>query len=63
MPQAPQLSGSVWVSAHFPLHCVRPTPQTHCPAVHVSPAAQLMPHAPQFVALVCRSTHVPSQVL
>ena len=39
----------MWISRHV-------RPPVHRPAKHVAPA-QLIPHAPQFVALVWMSTH------
>ena len=36
-------------------------PPAQTPAMHVRPAAQVSPHAPQFCASAFRSTQVPSQ--
>jgi hypothetical protein len=33
------------------------------PALHDCPAGHVVPHAPQFVALVCVSTHAPEQTV
>jgi hypothetical protein len=38
-------------------HAIDPAGQTHAPALHVWPAAQAVPHAPQSLASLARSTH------
>jgi hypothetical protein len=46
------------VFTHARPQSVLPAAHTHAPAVHVWPAAQAVPQAPQFIALLCSSTHV-----
>jgi hypothetical protein len=36
-------------------------PNTHLPALHVSPAGQAIPHAPQLPGLDVVSAHIPPQ--
>jgi hypothetical protein len=42
---------------------VAPAPQAQVPPVHDWPAAQALPQAPQFIALVARSTQAPPQLV
>ena len=44
-----------------PLQLVCPAGHAHRPAAQDCPAAQRLPHAPQFVGSVCASTHAPLQ--
>jgi hypothetical protein len=59
LPQAPQLLGS---ATHGPLQSVAPLEHevcVHAPETQIWPVAvlQLVPHAPQFVLLVCVCLH------
>ena len=58
MPHVPQLAGSLSTLMHVVPHSMFGDMQngTHAPPVHTSPAGHAFPHAPQFVASVCRST-------
>jgi hypothetical protein len=61
VPQAPQLLGSTFVSAHELPHRVEPLPQAedpHLPARQYPPAGQALPHPPQFCGSVWVSLHV-----
>jgi hypothetical protein len=57
LAHAPQLFGSLCVCVHTPLHRKPPLAQRHCPPWHAVPAAQRVPHEPQLVSLVVKSTH------
>lgn len=39
----------------------RPYPQTHVPKSQISFSGQRFPQTPQWSALNCRATHMPSQ--
>ena len=65
--QPPQCSGSIAVSAQkrdAPApQVVAGSPQLapHTPPEHTWPAAQAVPHAPQWASLLCVSTQAPEQ--
>lgn len=59
--QAPQFSGSEFVSTQVPLHAVFGGEHAHCPPWHVWPPAQTVPQSPQWRASVCVSTQLPAQ--
>jgi hypothetical protein len=50
-------------SDQTPEHVSLHVPLTHVPLATNSPTLQLVPHVPQLVASVMRSTHVPLQVV
>ena len=47
-PQAPQLSGSVQMSTHWPPQVAPLHVAVHWPATQLVPALQALPHAPQL---------------
>jgi hypothetical protein len=63
LPHAPQLFGSIFVSAHFDPQSVVPPPHVvaHLPTEHTSPDGHAVPQVPQLALSVCGSTHVPEQ--
>ncbi len=67
VPQAPQLTGSVWVTTQALPQAVQPGEHTavHVPAAHVAAAfvtsAHRLPHAPQLSPSVSVFTHAPLQ--
>lgn len=61
-PQPPQLSGSALGSRHLPPHAMSPAiGHTQPPEMHIVPAGQLLPHAPQFRASLETSLQTPPQ--
>lgn len=58
-PQEPQCCTSLLVSTQVPLQFVAPAAQAQLPSVQLAPPEQVVPHAPQLEALVCRLTHAP----
>jgi hypothetical protein len=62
-PQAPQLAGSLVTSTQADPHRRLPAAHLHAPALHVSPALQRLPHAPQSSRLLERSTHACPQAV
>ena len=63
MLHMPQLARSVVLSLQPLGHAICPAPHaaTHRPLLHRLPAAQAVPHAPQFFESVLVSTHLPLQ--
>jgi len=59
VPQAPQLLVSIFVFTQAPPQRVSVIWQAHMPAVQREPPPQTIPQPPQFVGLVCVSTHWP----
>jgi hypothetical protein len=57
-PQLPQLFGSVAVITHAPLQLICPAGHVQEPPTQLWPAAQMLPHWPQFATLVIRSTQL-----
>jgi hypothetical protein len=57
LPHVPQFVGSVSTSTQRPLHDFVPAAQ-HAPLTHDEPAPHVVSHAPQWAALLVRSTHV-----
>jgi hypothetical protein len=55
--QAPQFAGSVCVSTQWPLHAVIVPGHEQTPAMHVVPAAHVVPQVPQFIGSIVGSTH------
>jgi hypothetical protein len=60
-PQVPQLAGFDATLTHWPLHSVWPGGHRHAPLMHCSPPKQALPHAPQLLPSLVRSTHAPRQ--
>jgi hypothetical protein len=54
--QLPQLLTLLAVSRHAPSHTIEPMAQRQIPAEQVCPIGHAVPHAPQLVALPCKST-------
>jgi len=54
--QVPQLAPSVIRSTQWPPHAVVPVGHVQMPAMHIVPAAHVVPHVPQFVPSVIGST-------
>jgi hypothetical protein len=57
-PHAPQLLGSLDVSAHWPAHITVTPGQTQEPPVQARPSPHAAPHPPQFDTLVLVSTQM-----
>jgi hypothetical protein len=64
LPQPPQLPALPVVSTQLEPHNAKPPPHPveHLPCEHTMPAAQTVPHAPQFFASEVMETHVPLQL-
>jgi hypothetical protein len=58
--QVPPLQVRLWVP-QFPQACVVAPLHAHWPLVHVEPAGQVVPHAPQLALSESSSTQVPPQ--
>jgi hypothetical protein len=69
MPHAPQFAGSSFVSAQNDespfVHIVSGAAHvvTHMLALHASPAAHVVPHAPQFLLSRLTSMHVEPHII
>jgi hypothetical protein len=63
--QSPQCAESVFVSTQrlppVPAHTVKGASHAQCDIMHAVPAGQALPHAPQLLRSLPRSTHVPPQ--
>jgi hypothetical protein len=59
----PQFWGSVPVLVQTPLQLLRGSGQEHWPAAHTWPAAQMIPHPPQFRPSVAVATQAPPQLV
>ena len=61
LPHEPQLILLNCVFVQTPVQYVKPAMQVHAPAMQLDTPEHVVPHVPQFVELVCRSTQLAPQ--